>query len=143
MTVEHRDFDGTPDATEEEVKEPSCTFTLGGRTWTCRNRDDVPWNLMQHILTVDDEGTAVVVVEPFFRGALIPADVDAFVELLNDPASALTEAKVKPIVEFITAKVTGRPTKPSSGSRRGSGKRKRSSAGGSSSPDTTPLASVG
>ena len=138
MTADFEDdFDPAPDATVE----PSYRFKLGGRVWSCRPVGQVPWNLARQVFSLDDDGTFGIVVEPFFRGVLIPAEVDAFLEMLNAADSPLTEENAEPLMQKVTEKVFARPTKPSAGS--GKQRRRRSSAAGSSSPDTPRIASVG
>lgn len=139
-----RDFDAEASAVDPEAPvDPDRQFTLGGRTWTCRVKDDVPWNLVHTVFSVNDDGEVLIQVEPFFRGVLIPADVDAFLEMVNAPDSALTEGNAPKVMEYVAEKVLGRPTEPSANSSAGPKPRGRSSKAGSSSPDTPRIASVG
>lgn len=141
MTADHRDFDAAAADAADAPDPVSCTFTLGGRTWRCRPGSDVPWNLLQRVFITNGNDEVFIEVERFFRGTLLPEDVEPFMAMLDDPDSALTEAKVTPVVDYVCDKVLGTPTKPSAGS--GMSPRRRSSRARSSSPDTARIASVG
>lgn len=140
MTAAHKNFDD-----EAEVQAPSCTFTLAGRTWTCKAATALPWNAKQTVFALKDgdDDTLLIQVEPFFRTVLVADDVEPFMTMLNDPQSAVTEAKLQPLMDFVFEQVFGRPTEPSANSSPGRSGRGRSSKAASSSPDTPRLASAG
>lgn len=142
-TEEIPDFDA-----EQEARGKPAKFKLGGRTWTCRHPDDVPFSLLETLMApaANGEAGAVMRVAPFFQSALIPEQADDFVAMLRDPDSALTVGKLAPIMEHVSAKVFNRPTErskaPSSGSRTPKASR-GTSRRASSSGVTTPVASAG
>ena len=133
----HFDYD-----TDEETVTPGATFTLGGRQWTCRSRDHLPFTAERAVFALDDDGQLSTRVEPFFRVVLMPDDVEPFVALLNDTESGLTVAKVQRIIRDLAAEVFGFPTTPPARSGTPSRRRRRSVAG-SASGDSPPIASVG
>lgn len=95
----------------ENPEEPACTFTLGGRTWSCRHSDDVPFDVIAQLFgSVDDERKSLVAIEPFFRGVLYPDDVEDFSVLLHEQDSPLTLRTLRPLIEHVASSVLGRPT---------------------------------
>lgn len=137
----HRDFDAEP----LEPLPPSCTFTLGGRTWTCRNSDDVPFGQVQALFSAGSAGELAIQIGPFFTSVLIPEDGPAFLEMLAEPSSAMTQRKLQPIIEYLTEVVLGFPTSPPSSSSpaRRQARPRKSSKARSSSPGTPRVASAG
>lgn len=107
----HRDFDA-----DDTALPPSCTFTLGGKKWTCRNSDDVPFAAMRAAMTVQDNGDLQVQIGPLFRAVLIPAQVEKFMAMIEADDSPITTRRVNDLVHFLTEEVLGFPTTPVSGS---------------------------
>jgi hypothetical protein len=109
------DFDAL--GSETEAEGPSCTFTLGGRIWSCKQPKDVPYAVIKK-LTRDDGGDTSVRVDGFFQAVLVDEDVDDFMLMLDEPKqSKVTLGNIQPIMEYVTAKVLNRPTTPRSPSR--------------------------
>jgi hypothetical protein len=129
----HFDFDAVP------KKAPSCTFTLGGRDWSCRNSDDVPFQTLEQLTTLDPEQDAkgaLMQIAPFFQSMLVEDEVDDFMTMLRSPKSALTVGMLQPLMKFISESVFGHPTQPSKPSQRGRPATGRTSKGRSSSRAT-------
>jgi len=130
----HADFD------DDEIGEPSATFNLGGRRWTCRPTEDVPFGVVQKFYEAaqagegegDDDGAGLMQVGPFFRATISRDEVKEFMEMLADPDGPLTLGKVQPVMEFIAGNVLGRPTEPDETSAPGPAKTGPSSVGASS-----------
>ena len=127
-----------------EESEPSCTFTLGGKKWSCRQIEDVPWGVVEKMLAVgQDAEKAMVQIGPFFRAVLVPEEVPSFEAMLNSPDSPLTLRRVMPLVQHLSSAVMQRPTGRALPSTTGSRKTRRTSVDASSSPATAPKASAG
>jgi hypothetical protein len=156
MTVRHMDFD-TPSGAEPKY---SGTFNLGGRSWKIRDRDDVPFELIKRLMgqapvadDASDEEKAVAAREvvlqtgPFFEQTIVPEEVQDFIAMMNDPQSALTVGKLRPVMEYVSEVVFSdeaeRPTKRPKPSRRGPSATGATSKGSSSSRGTAPKASTG
>lgn len=123
---EHLDLDALLVDGDEEEREPSCTFTLGGREWACRDPDDVPFDVVAKLFgKMEDDRSSLVAIEPFFRGVLVPEDVDDFVALLADPNSPITLRTIRPLIEHVATNVLGRPTRRSRRSSAGSQQKDR------------------
>lgn len=142
MSEDFKDFDA-----EEEARGKSATFKLGGKKWTCRHPDDVPFSLLETLMTPAENGEAgaVMRVAPFFQAALVPEQADAFIAMLREPDSKLTVGKLQPLMAYVSQKVFQRPTEPSKPQSAGrqTTKRTATSKRSSSSEATTPRASVG
>lgn len=136
----HFDFDDDPGDEPGEELPPACTFTLGGKEWTVRNADLVPYALMQRLLLSDKVGVTVQ-AGPFFAAVLQPDQVEAFMAVLAEPQ--VTVAKVENVIRHVVAALYGRPTTPPATSPAGRKPTGRKSAGGSSSRGTRPRASAG
>jgi hypothetical protein len=125
MTAPHQDFDapsGSPSY--------SGTFTLGGRVWKIRSRDDVPFEIVRRLMgqpTLDRNASAeeqaesarevVMQTGPFFEATIVEDEVPDFMLMFSDPKSALTLGKLKPVMEYVSKIVftedeEQRPTKP-------------------------------
>lgn len=126
--MEHRDFDKDLPASE-----PAGSFTLGGRTWRVRSKDDTSIGFL-NVFTGED---GKVKAGPFFRATIHRDDVDAFLAMTEEPDGPLTKEKLAPVMDYITALALGRPTTPVTPSSSGSKRTGRKSAAGSSSRATT------
>lgn len=125
MTTPHKNFD--TGATEEG---PSCTFTLGGRKWSCRQPSEVPFAVIKK-LTAAKEGTegTIMRVDAFFQSTLAEDEVEDFMKMLDEPEkSKVTLGNLQPIMEYVTSHVLSRPTKPRPASRKPRRNTKASSA---------------
>lgn len=132
MSTPHEDFDaqGTSGTS-------SCSFTLGGRKWNCRNQDDIPFEAIRSLTVPSgDAKEAVLAVEPFFQSMLMPDEIDDFLELLHAPGSPLTLGRLEPVMKYVAEHALNRPTKPPNRSRPGRQSTGRTSGGGSSSAAT-------
>lgn len=141
MSAEIPFFDFDADApTQEEQKSlpPTCTFKLGGKTWTVRHKDLVSFDAMYAVTAVTELG-APLAVGPFFAGVLEPKQVEDFKQVLARPEVTLPMAIAA--VKTVTAALQGRPTTPSATSPAGRARTGRKSAGGSSSRATQRRAS--
>lgn len=126
--AELRDFD--VDAADE-TEEPSGEFKLGGKVWRVRNRDRVSIGFLN---IFNKDGT--VQIGPFFRATIHPDDLDAFLEMIEQPDGPLTKANASAVIDHVTGVITDRPTAPATGSSTGSKPTGRKSAAGSSSRAT-------
>jgi hypothetical protein len=95
------DFDDIP-----EEHESPCAFRIGGREWHCRNQDEVPFAIMRDVLA---DQPAPDQVENFFRAVLLKEEFEDFKALLRDPESTLSVGRVRPVIEFVSEHVFGRP----------------------------------
>ena len=129
------DFDTAPD---DELP-PTCTFKLGGKTWTVRHKDLVPFSAMYAITSVTELG-APLAIGPFFAGVLDPAQVADFEKTLASPTVTLPMALEA--AKWVLSALHGRPTAPSANLPSGRKRTGRKSAGGSSSPATTKRVSA-
>lgn len=134
-----RNFDALPDVD----RRPSCEFELGGRVWHARNANDVPITLINSAMNPDASGGFEIQVAFFFERAIVPAEVDAFMEMIHGPRSPLNAANVVPLMNFISEQVMKRPTVRPSRSAGGSLKTGQKSKDASSSRATTRRASTG
>lgn len=152
----HQDFDA-PTGGKAKF---SGTFTLGGRLWKIRHRDDIPFEIVKRLMgqeQVDENASqeeqaaqareVVMQTGPFFEATIIPDEVDDFMEMLDSPKSPLTIGNLRPIMEHVStvafSEDEARPTKSSRPSRSGRLQTGRTSEDGSSSPATTQRASAG
>jgi hypothetical protein len=124
--VEHFDADDV-----ELDTTVTCTFTLNGRDWSCRNRDEVDARIVGAML-----GNGAVRIDEFFSAILIPDDIPDFVALLNGPDFPLPSKKVRALMEFLSEQVLNRPTVRPRSSGDGPPPTKRTSAAASSSAAT-------
>lgn len=123
--VDHFDVD------DVEVEEAvSCTFTLNGRLWSCKSRDEIDARVLDQI------GTGGMQVGPFFTGILVDADVVDFAALVADRNFPMPLGKMVRLMEFLSEQVLNRPTVRPSLSQSGPKPTKRTSGGVSSSPAT-------
>lgn len=137
--AQFRDFDA-----ETADTEPACTFRLGGRIWSVRARETVPFSMVQRIMDASKNATETAFeVGPFFKSVIVAEQVDDFVAMLNAPDSSVTLEKVTPILTFVFENLSGRPTVPAAQSSTGRKRAGRKSAAGSSSPATHRKASTG
>lgn len=142
MTNEIPFFDFDAEAPNEEQKAelpPTCTFKLGGKTWTVRNRDLVPFGAMFAITAVTEAG-APLAIGPFFKGVVVEEEFAEFEQTLARPDITLSMAVGA--AKTVLAALQGRPTKPSVTSVGGRKSTRRKSAGGSSSRATTKRVSA-
>lgn len=146
MATPHQDFDAPSGSTPTH----SGTFTLGGRVWKIRHRDDVPFEIVRRLMgqtTVGENASAeeqaasarevVLQTGPFFEATIVPEEVDDFMKMFADAKSALTLGKLRPVMEYVSKVVftedeEARPTKPLRRSRPG-----RSSTGATSADDSS------
>lgn len=111
--VQHRDFDA-----DVENHESPCSFRLGGREWHARAVDDVPFAAMEALLTgSDDAAQQMALAKTFFRAVLVEGD--AFADMLSDPAAGVSFGKLRPVMEYLSEHVFGRPTQPPDSSQAG------------------------
>lgn len=134
---------------------PSCTFTLGGREWSCRAPEQVPLAVFKKMLgsaesAVEDEAEvdpkaeltpaqakkkaqatreSFSRIDDFFAATLVPVEVDDFLTMLNDPKiTSVTADNLQPIMKYVTEHVLNRPTKRPASSRSRSQSTKQKSA---------------
>jgi hypothetical protein len=120
------------DADEVELDTTvSCTFTLNGRDWSCRNRDEVDARIAGALL-----GNGAVNVAELFSGLLVDDDVDDFVALLNGGDFPLPIKRTQALMEFLSEQVMNRPTVRPKSSGTGPQPTKRTSGAVSSSQGT-------
>jgi hypothetical protein len=127
MSAEQQDQDGT--VTEIEAAVPhldldnrqqqpvSCTFALDGRDWSCRDSTDVPFGVAARMLKAQrskDEVEMIEQIGPFFQAVLAPGQYDDFQRMIDRPDSPFTISAMETLVRYLTEKVMGVPTKPSS-----------------------------
>lgn len=122
----------TPDLNLDDIEvtaEPSCTFTLAGREFRCRAREDLHWDTVEKWLIARVIGARDVATEidGFFEALLFPEDVEPFFEIKRDRTGPLTSARARSLVEFVNEQVLGieaavDPTKRPASSARGSQK---------------------
>lgn len=127
------------DADAVEIhEEPACTFKLGGREWTCRNRDTIETSVFEEVF-----GSPSARVREFFSMVLVPDQVDDFVDMIEAPDWEMPLGRIQQLSDFVTAQVLNRPTGPRE--RSGSGPRHngRTSAAGSPSRATRRARSAG
>lgn len=117
------DLDEIPQATE-----PSFTFKVGGKTFRCRNRDDLHWDTVEKWLIAREVGGAAdiaVNIDGFFRAVIFPEDIDAFMEMKYDPKGPMTVARSEKLLRQLNEQLFGvpdtvDPTTPPAPSGRGS-----------------------
>lgn len=132
--VENFDFDAAADEIEKVVQ---CTFTLKGRTWRCRSRDEIDAQKVNAIV-----GGRLTDFE-FFQAVLVEEDVQDFAALLASADTPLPFGATTRLVEFMVAEVLNRPTERPASSESGPRKTKRTSGGVSSSAATQQQRSAG
>lgn len=157
MTTPFQDFD----APSEEGVAISGTLQLGGKLWSLRSSDDVPFQLMKSLMGTapPEEGSdedpaataarareAVMQTGPFFEATIVPDQVDDFMEMFTSPKSPITLGKLKGLMEYVSTCIFNtegaeRPTQPSRSSGAGRSKTGRTSKAISSSPGTPKAAS--
>ena len=116
MTTPTLNLDG------KKARPPSCTFTLAGRVWSCRNADDVPFDLARRIFTAQLGGKVSEFYQqlgPFLQAMIAEKDWPDFEALMNQPGSPITTGVVGDLVPFMVSQVIGLPTAPSKPSRTG------------------------
>lgn len=147
----YEDFDAPTGPTGK----PSGSFKLGGRKWTIRPRDDVPWELIRR-LTIGPElppedapdevllaagRQSIVHVDEFFESTLMPDEVDDFLAMFHDPRSDITRAKVQRVNNLVQRAIFSEeegPTKASGPKSPGRTSTGRTSGGASRSRVTPP-----
>lgn len=117
------------DAVEPE-KVIQCTFTLNGRKWRCRSRDEIDGRKVDAII-----GGRLTDFE-FFKTVLVEEDVEDFAALLASPDIPLPLAKTTVLVEFLVKEVLNRPTERPVSSEAGPRNTRRTSEESSSSAAT-------
>jgi hypothetical protein len=148
MTTPHKDFDTPSDGAPAH----SGTFSLGGRTWKIRHRDDIPFEIVKRLMgqtpAADGDSDAeqaerarevVLQTGPFFEATIMPDEVPAFMAMFEDSKSPLTIGKLRPVMEYVSEVAFSegeRPTKPSRRSPAGRSATGRTSEAGSSSQAT-------
>lgn len=119
------------DADDVEVPEAvSCTFTLNGRSWSCKSRDEIDARILDQI------AMGRVQVGEFFTGVLVEADVTDFAALTADRQFPMPTGRVVKLMEFLSEQILNRPTVRPSLSQSGPKPTKRTSGAGSSSAGT-------
>ena len=96
----------------EDALELGCTFTLGGRKWHCRRREDIPRGMFVRIMNAEDAeaGQKLVQIEPFFRDILVDEERDAFAALLSQEVlSPMTLRRYEELMQHLTEQVLNRP----------------------------------
>lgn len=124
--LENFDFDAAAEAIEKIVQ---CTFTLKGRTWRCRSRDEIDAQKIDAII-----GGRLTDFE-FFQTVLVDEDVADFAALLTSGVPLPLGATTR-LVEFLVKEVLNRPTERPASSQDGPLNTKRMSEESSSSADT-------
>jgi hypothetical protein len=156
-TTPYQDFD-TPEG--EEVRTAG-SFKLGGRAWTIRHRDDVPFEIVKRLMgqepvaedaPPEEQAAAarevVMQTGPFFAATIIPDEKADFLAMLSEEDSPLTIGKLRPVMEYVSATIFSesdeeRPTSPPRRSSPGRTQTGRTSGGSSSSRVTPRRASAG
>ena len=149
------------DAPSEEGAAISGTLQLGGKIWSLRSSDDVPFELMRRLMGTapPEEGTdedpattaartreSVMQTGPFFEATIVPEQVDDFMEMFTSPKSPVTLGKLKTLMEYVSTCIFNtegaeRPTQPSRSSSPGRSRTGRTSKATSSSTGTPRAAS--
>lgn len=110
------------DLDDREEHPASAVFTLAGRDWYTRSREDVPFGVAAKLMRAmrsGDEGELVEQIGPFFQAVLMPGQYVAFQAVVDDPESPLTLESFQKLAQWVTEKVMGVPTAPPSGSALG------------------------
>lgn len=135
--MQFKDFDA-----EVEDVAPVAEFKLGGRTWHCRNPEQVLLGRIQALRVdakqaakkgADGDGEEVSSLIDLVEACLVPEEGKDFRAVLNDPTSPVTLGKFWAVLDYVLEAVWGRPTTPPADSSNGQKKTGRSSKGGSSS----------
>lgn len=109
------DLDAVGD--EAEAK-PSCTFKLGGRMWSCRQPEEVPYAVIKSLVQGSETGEGTITqVDDFFTATLMPEQVEDFLTMLDDKGNGLTLGKLQPLMKHVAENVLNRPTQPPAPSR--------------------------
>jgi hypothetical protein len=121
-----------PDIDLDEIEastEPSATFRLGGRQWTCRHGDAIDADVLSDVMG----GGAKV--RDFFAAVLVPGEIADFMVALDEARGSglLSVARVNALSDHLVAAVFGRPTLRSAPSGPGPQTTGQSSGAGSSS----------
>jgi hypothetical protein len=115
-------------ATPEEL---TVTFGLDGREWVCRDRDELPALVVEHLM-----GVGTLTVEEFFSGVLVPKDVPEFRQLLHRADCPLTLPLARRLMTSLAETILNRPTVRSVSSEAGPQKTGATSKGSLSSGGT-------
>lgn len=138
MTASHRDFD----AEDIELLPAAATFTLAGNLWHVKSAEDWPFGTAERMFGSGDAQRVMLQIGPFFRSVIVPAEADAFLEMLSkeDTKNPATLRRVMQVIEFIAEEVLGFPIKLDSGSspKRPARARKRANSKVDSSSQATP-----
>jgi hypothetical protein len=130
------------DAYEPESS-PGPTFRFDKREWHCRPADEVgQWVWDELAAAAAQQTTTLVRLGDFFRQALVPAESDDFMAMLNRPDSPMTRAHANKLIEYVLTEMADRPTQPPSSSGDGR-QRTRVTSPGAASSRATRRASAG
>lgn len=133
VRAEYHDFD----AEEVETSFTPCVFKLGGKEWSCRPTEQVPFHVVERILeAARNDPNSAIQVGPFFRSVLVPEQVEEFMTMLNAPDSPLTLGLMPKVMEHVSTHVLNRPTERPSSSGAGSRRTGATSKAARSSPAT-------
>lgn len=96
----------------ESSPEPSCTFTLAGRQWHCRNANDLHWDTIEKYLIAqasNDGGQIAIVLDSFFTAVLYPEEIEDFMALKRDPSGPLGVERATQLIHHLNREVLGLP----------------------------------
>jgi hypothetical protein len=103
-------------------------FTLGGRVWHVRHKDDIPFRTVARM-----RSDATLTNVDLFKAVLLPEEGEAMEQLLLDPPDGLTRRGVDEASRAVYSYLSGFPTPPAAPSSPGPRRTPRKSAAGSSS----------
>lgn len=119
------------DADAVEVSdEVSCTFTLNGEQWSCRNRDQVS------AVMVNSAFSGALTDLQFIQAVLVPEDRERFAVNLPREDFPFGVKQQQMLTQFLIEQILNRPTVPLGSSGPGRQSTKATSAGSSSSRAT-------
>jgi hypothetical protein len=116
---------------EQEPDAPSCTFTIGGRSWSARSASDVPFAIVKRMFVAQTEQTVsevVAQVGPFLKALIAEKDWPEFEQMMDRTDSPLTQKAVTALVPYLLEQVMGIPTtppEPSTAGRRPTGSKSK------------------
>lgn len=88
------------------VAKPSYSFTLAGRSWSCRQAYDFPYGVMETLMLASDRKEKIPLqIAACFEAALMPDDIMPFMEILSQTHPDVTIPKLQPLVTKIVKEV--------------------------------------
>lgn len=109
MAPTHIDFDAKR---AESAHECPFSFTLGGRDWHCRDKDDVPLSVVLSATAGEGQTLGKVQVASFFEAVLVEDEQEPFITMLDDRRSPLTIGVMQELMDAVSEAIFGRPTTP-------------------------------